>query len=206
MHNYYNILGITKSASQAQIKKAYRKLALKWHPDKNKSPGAEARFIKITEAYKILSDPEARKSYDRGSRYKSTSKASHQSTTSKSAYEKWSDLMAARAKREAFREAHMDYKDFKKENFSSEWDEQLISACAALGIIFTVISLYYSAYINSLYTQLDGPALAYNRQDVLIELKEAKSMRQRQVIAAALAGLAFLFLWLREKKKKSDSK
>lgn len=65
MENYYNILNISKTADEAQIKHAYRNLAMQYHPDKN--PGnkaAEERFKKITEAYSILSDPQKRKDYD----------------------------------------------------------------------------------------------------------------------------------------------
>jgi len=62
--DYYNILNISKSASADEIKKAYRKLAVKWHPDKNKDPGAEDRFKKISEAYDILSDESKRSQYD----------------------------------------------------------------------------------------------------------------------------------------------
>ncbi|MCF8088954.1 MAG: J domain-containing protein [Desulfotignum sp.] len=63
--DYYNILGIDKSASAADIKKAYRKLAMKYHPDKNKGDKTlEDKFKKISEAYAVLSDPEKRKQYD----------------------------------------------------------------------------------------------------------------------------------------------
>jgi curved DNA-binding protein len=63
--DYYQILGIPKSASADQIKKAYRKMALKYHPDRNQGDKtAEARFKDINEAYAVLSDAEKRKNYD----------------------------------------------------------------------------------------------------------------------------------------------
>lgn len=63
--DYYKILGITRSASKEEIKKAYRKLALKYHPDRNKDDkGAEAKFKEMSEAYAVLSDPEKKKQYD----------------------------------------------------------------------------------------------------------------------------------------------
>ena len=60
----YDVLGINKSASPAEIKKAYRKLAMKWHPDKNKSTEAEEKFKDITWAHSVLSDTEKRQLYD----------------------------------------------------------------------------------------------------------------------------------------------
>ncbi len=67
--NYYDILGISKNATQQEIKRAYRRLAKKHHPDANKSKDAEQRFKEISEAYQILSDPQKRATYDRfGSR------------------------------------------------------------------------------------------------------------------------------------------
>lgn len=63
--DYYKILGVSKSFSSDEIKKAYRKLALKYHPDHNKGDkSAEAKFKDISEAYAVLSDPEKRKQYD----------------------------------------------------------------------------------------------------------------------------------------------
>ncbi|XP_039519314.1 dnaJ homolog subfamily C member 16-like [Pimephales promelas] len=61
----YKVLGVSRHASQAEIKKVYKKLAREWHPDKNKSPGAEDMFIKISKSYEILSNEERRANYDR---------------------------------------------------------------------------------------------------------------------------------------------
>jgi molecular chaperone DnaJ len=62
--DYYDVLGIQRSASKEEIKNSYRKLALQYHPDRNKSPGAEEKFKEISEAYAVLSDDEKRKRYD----------------------------------------------------------------------------------------------------------------------------------------------
>lgn len=62
--SYYEILGVDKSASDAEIKSAFRKLAKQYHPDVNKEPGAEAKFKEIGEAYAVLSDPDKRRQYD----------------------------------------------------------------------------------------------------------------------------------------------
>lgn len=62
--DYYELLGVDRKATAADMKSAYRKLALKWHPDKNKNSGAEAKFKEINEAYEVLSDPQKRQKYD----------------------------------------------------------------------------------------------------------------------------------------------
>ncbi len=63
--DYYQVLNVSKGASKEEIKKAYRKLALKYHPDRNKAPEAESQFKEISEAYAVLSDDEKRGQYDR---------------------------------------------------------------------------------------------------------------------------------------------
>ncbi|MGL4952138.1 MAG: DnaJ domain-containing protein [Mycoplasma sp.] len=63
--DYYEILGVPKNASIDDIKKSFRKLAMKYHPDKNKASDAEAKFKEINEAYEVLGDDEKRRTYDR---------------------------------------------------------------------------------------------------------------------------------------------
>nr|XP_002129473.1 dnaJ homolog subfamily B member 9 [Ciona intestinalis] len=62
--DYYTILGVGRTATTKEIKSAFRKLALKYHPDKNKEPDAEAKFRDIAEAYQVLSDKQKRQRYD----------------------------------------------------------------------------------------------------------------------------------------------
>src|SRR6266511_774161 len=64
--DYYEVLGVTRSASQEEVKRAYRKLAVKFHPDKNPNdPHAEEKFKELGEAYDVLMDADKRAAYDR---------------------------------------------------------------------------------------------------------------------------------------------
>lgn len=62
--DYYEVLGVARGASDDEVKRAYRRLAQRWHPDVNTEPGADARFKEINEAYQVLSDPQRRQAYD----------------------------------------------------------------------------------------------------------------------------------------------
>lgn len=69
--NYYDILGVSPDASQEEIKKSFRNLALKYHPDKNKnSEESKQKFMKIVEAYETLSNEQSRKNYDSSRAFK----------------------------------------------------------------------------------------------------------------------------------------
>ncbi len=67
--DFYKILGVSESASDEEIQKAYRKLARKYHPDRNKEEGAAERFKEVNEAYQVLSDKEKREKYDKLRKY-----------------------------------------------------------------------------------------------------------------------------------------
>jgi len=63
--DYYDVLGLSRNASESELKKAYRQLALKYHPDKNDGdPEAEEKFKEAAEAYEVLKDPNKRQTYD----------------------------------------------------------------------------------------------------------------------------------------------
>ena len=64
MENLYAVLGVAPNATDDDIKKVYRSLAMRYHPDRNQAPGAEARFKAVTKAYEILSDAARRAEYD----------------------------------------------------------------------------------------------------------------------------------------------
>lgn len=107
MIDYYQILGLNKGASLVEVKKAYRKMALKYHPDHNPDPGAHDRFILIGEAYSYLSNPNRKARYDNGSQQAAAQRARQQQ------YEQWVRRERARARQKAEQDANTPYEKFK---------------------------------------------------------------------------------------------
>lgn len=147
MDEYYQILGLSPNSSQTQIKKAYRKLALKFHPDINNSEGAKERFIRITEAYEVLINGpklESRifKQYNRRTDFRETYRR-----------------QAARAR--ARRHAQMQYEEFCRNNeaFHKSWyyrpAQWLVLGIYLLGWVFGIF-LISSPVLVSYYVYFKG--------------------------------------------------
>ena len=88
MENLYAILGVAPNASDEEIKKVYRSLAMRYHPDRNDAPGAEARFKAVTKAYEILSDRSKRDEYNQSVNHRIVLDAEAE------AFELWRSLFA----------------------------------------------------------------------------------------------------------------
>jgi DnaJ-class molecular chaperone len=136
MKNYYTILAISQEASQLEIKTAYRKLALQYHPDKNKSHNASEKFIEITEAYDILIDIVKRAEYDKQFESIKNSTLNYYNQE----FTEWVN----NSRQQARSDAEMNYKDFKSkigihvDNLSNLGCMAIFILCGASTIIFTI--------------------------------------------------------------------
>ena len=88
MENLYAILGVAPNATDEEIKKVYRSLAMRYHPDRNDAPGAEARFKAVTKAYEVLSDRSKREEYNQSVNHRIVLDAEAE------AFELWRSLFA----------------------------------------------------------------------------------------------------------------
>ena len=154
MNNYYEILGVPQSATDLQIKKAYRKLALDLHPDKNSSPDPHGQFIRLTEAFEVLKNPRTRKLYD---------DIMHRSSFSDK-QEKWkSDVeqTASRARAKGEQYAN-DFDYFSKEVIKRTTFVLLLEI--VLSLLFADIS---TGILAPLVFLIGGPLIAYYNLDTL---------------------------------------
>jgi len=107
--DYYNILNVKKNASDIEIKKSYRKLAMKYHPDRNQNDKkAEEKFKQISEAYEILSDNKKRKAYDQFG-HEGVDQYNTSGYTSDKFTDIFSDIFG-----DVFQNSHNDNKSFSK--------------------------------------------------------------------------------------------
>ncbi|MCR5400316.1 MAG: DnaJ domain-containing protein [Treponema sp.] len=142
MKDYYEILGVQKNATDDEIKKAYRKMALQYHPDKN--PGdktAEAKFKEINDAYQVLSDPSKRKNYDMyGSSDDSYQSAYHNAYNSSRSYDSsYQNSYYENPFEEAFSGSDSFWQTFyssEKNRYNSSYDRKKTRAENALSFVF----------------------------------------------------------------------
>jgi hypothetical protein len=127
MASLYAILGVSRTATQTEIKSAYRRLARKYHPDVNKDPTAASRFAQINDAYHTLIDPERRRDYDRTGRMASNTGEN--------------DSPQARAARRAYYQSRAD-------RIVNEWLEREREETRARGkAVYTTVTLFFSTFM-----------------------------------------------------------
>jgi curved DNA-binding protein CbpA len=136
LKDYYKILGLSSQCSLADIKKAYRQLALQYHPDKNKSPDAATKFIEITEAYEVLQDDTKRAAYDYlyDMYFVKGDVVVREEPTYKEQQTSWTDYGAKRAKEDA----SMSYDEFANRII----DELKLGVSYFPNIIFIIFCLF----------------------------------------------------------------
>ena len=158
---YYEILGITESATAQEIKTSYRNLAKKYHPDLNSAPDAAEKFIEIEVAYSNLSKPAARAQYDKLLQFQRSRKV-HPNVTRK--YEYTVERNRSKAARSARSHAHMSYKQYQTdEMLRTSFAELLIKS--GLAILTAVVLGWIFLNIVDVYTvngeiQIDFVVLA----------------------------------------------
>jgi curved DNA-binding protein CbpA len=110
MVNYFLILGLQTSATERDIKGAYRRLAMRYHPDKNKAQGAKERFIQVNEAYEFLSDPRLRIQH----RKQLTNRVNHEDLLKRreQIYRQWAEKQRQQARRRAAANAESSFDKF----------------------------------------------------------------------------------------------
>jgi len=146
--NYYEILGVSKTATTEEIKIAFRKLALLYHPDKN--PETKELFVKILHAYEVLSDPVLRERYDRSffNPYVSSKTATSYSSKSR---QRWDVTEEDERRRQQYKEYFTKmYKEYEKHQKTyekelqsyNEWRYWFVSIIICIALFFLMIFVY----------------------------------------------------------------
>lgn len=156
--DHYRVLGLTYAADEQAIRTAYRALAKKYHPDVSTFPDAHARFVAITEAYEVLSDPVARERYDRTRQSPSPKRASPRSEA-RYAHETEARQRAARAKAEEY--VRMRYEQFDTYAFDTVagYVAPKILGCLGITVIGVVLMLALFMFFRWMHWSLAPVAL-----------------------------------------------
>tara|TARA_R110002096_G_C14226867_1_gene691432 strand:+ start:50 stop:604 length:555 start_codon:yes stop_codon:yes gene_type:complete len=160
MRDYYKILRINQEATEIEIKKAYRKLALEFHPDKNKSPNAHEQFIEIITAYEILIDPIKRAEHDNFLKRKAEYNKKPEFSNNQKQETYSTDFNQNYKSQNAEKYANMTYKEFEKFvdqiiSFGKAAKRTTEKGCAWIAaIIFFPLGLL--GIINNLFIEKNG--------------------------------------------------
>jgi hypothetical protein len=190
MIDHYAVLGLKKGASETQIKKAFRKLALEWHPDLNASPGAEQKFIAINNAYEALTEGKQETSYPKSSFTKTSSPKSAQEKRREESRERMRKFVERRQKE--FREMRADYRESKYFKLIRAWFYfeayvyyGILCIAVAMPFIIGLVSKnWWAFFIGALFaTGLTGPLYFQGKRlkkkaDMLFGEKENYSIQE----------------------------
>ena len=145
MKDYYRILQVNRSASESEIKTAYRKLAMKYHPDRNAHPDAHSVFLEITEAYEYLIDPNRHNQ----SQYNSSQTSQHESASANHAdpyyHRAYTEEEREAMRQRAYEHARQRYEEYKKTahyRFYSGADKFINVAVVAIGLACIILPWY----------------------------------------------------------------
>ena len=159
MIDYYNILQLETNANEQEIKDAFRRLAKKFHPDKNESPDAPEEFKKVYMAYEVLSDPYKKKLYDELSASRSYEEHTPSSFNYNAGFDEWEYRAAQRANHYA----DMRFSQFEKQELKGldYYYHQVALTIGIIGLFFIGgMALYFSKNIVSAYLSSRAEAMS----------------------------------------------